>query len=57
MLEEGWLEALHYYECLSNVHTLSLLTFMGGLALNAVYYATVLSCISDDINSVMLNRF
>lgn len=57
MLEEGWLGALHYYECLSNVHTLSLLTFMGGLASNAVYYVMVLSCISDDINSLMLNRF
>lgn len=57
MAEEGWLRALHYYECLNNVHTLSLLTFMGELALNAVYYAMLWSCISDDINSLMLNRF
>lgn len=54
---ETWLRALHYYECLNNVHTLSLLNFMGGLASNAVYYAMVLSCISDNINSLMLNRF
>lgn len=57
MPEEGWVGALRYYECLNNVHTLSLLTFMGGLTSNAVYYAMVLSCISDDINSLMLNRF
>lgn len=57
MPEEGWLGAFDYYECLNNVHTLSLLTFRGGLASDAVYYAMVLSCISDDINSLMLNRF
>lgn len=28
--EEGWLGALDCYQCLSNVHTLSLLIFMGG---------------------------
>lgn len=54
---EGWLEVLHYFQYPINVHSFSLLPFMWGWVWNTAYYAMVLSCISDDINRLVLNGF